>query len=152
MSQDELEQFQEMGPIDYVILGWPDRRPSGDVIAPMIVDLADRGIIRIIDIAFITKDDDGTVTALDLEHLGGADGAFAAFDGAASGIMEFDDLQESSNALEPGTSAAVIVWENSWAAPLAVALRRSGCQLLDSGRIPVQALLAALDALETVDR
>lgn len=151
MSDEELEQFEEMGPIDYVILAWPDRRPTGGVVAPMIVDLADRGIIRIIDIAFIAKEDDGSVTALDLEHLGDEGSAFAAFEGASSGIMDFSDLQEASSALEPGSSAAVIVWENLWAAPLAVALRRSGAQLIDSGRIPIQALIAALDALETVN-
>ena len=147
MSAEEMEQFEEMGPIDYVILGWPDRIPSGGTIAPMIVDLVDRGIIRIIDVAFIAKDDDGTIVALDLESLPD-DSAFSEFDGASSGVMGMSDLQEAGSALEPGSSAAVLVWENLWAAPLAVALRKSGAQLLDSGRIPIQAVIAALDALE----
>ena len=149
MSHDELEQFEEMGPIDYVILEWPDGTPSGGEIAPLIVDLVDRGIIRVLDIAFISKGDDGSVTALDLENL--EDGnAFGEFEGASSGLLDFEDLQEASAALEPGSAAAVLMWENRWAAPLAVALRKSGAQLVDSGRIPIQALLAALDALEAV--
>jgi hypothetical protein len=149
MSHDELEQFEEMGPIDYVILEWPDGVPTGGEIAPLIIDLVDRGIIRILDIAFIAKAEDGSVTALDLENLDDGN-AFADFEGASSGLLDFADLQEASSALEPGSAAAVLMWENRWAAPLAVALRKSGAQLVDSGRIPIQALLAALDALEAV--
>jgi hypothetical protein len=149
MSHDELEQFEEMGPIDYVILEWPDGAPSGGEIAPLIVDLSDRGLIRVLDIAFISKGTDGSVTALDLENLDDSS-AFGDFEGAASGLLDFEDLQQAGSALEPGSAAAVLVWENRWAAPLAVALRKSGAQLVDSGRIPIQALLAALDALEAV--
>ena len=119
-----------------------DRR--GD---PALLDLVDRGIIRIIDVAFMAKDADGTVGALDLASLDG-DSAFAEFEGASTGLIGQEDLEEAANALEPGTSAAVLVWENRWAAPVAAAMRRSGGQLVASGRIPVQAVLAALDALE----
>ena len=150
MDQEDREVLEELGPIDYVILEWPGGRPSGEA-APMIVDLAERGIIRILDIAFIEKDADGTVTALDLDHLGGSSGDFAAFEGASSGLLDFSDLQDAGEALKPGSSAAVLIWENRWAAPLAVAIRRSGGQLVGSGRIPVQALLASLDALEAVN-
>jgi hypothetical protein len=114
----------------------------------MIVDLVDRGLITLLDIAFIAKDSDGTVTALDIEHVDGADGALAEFEGASSGLLDFEDVQEAGAALAPGSSAAVLVWENRWLAPLAVALRRSGAQLIDTGRLPIQGLLAALDALE----
>jgi hypothetical protein len=140
-------QLDEMGPIDYIILEWPRDRVGGDVV-PQILDLVDRGIIRILDIQFIAKDEDGSVTALDLADLGPVGEEFAAFDGASSGLVDYDDLQEAGEALAPGTSAAVLVWENRWAAPVAVALRRSGGQLVASGRIPVQALLASLDAVE----
>lgn len=141
MSQSQLE---EMGPIDYVVLEWPKQQPTGEA-APLILDLVDRGIIRILDIAFLVKDEDGSVAALDAsEH-------FAEFEGASSGLLDEGDLAEAAGALEPGTSAAVLVWENRWAAPIAVALRRSGGQLVASGRIPVQAILASLDALETGD-
>lgn len=140
------EQLEEMGPIDYVVIEWPGRQPSGEA-APLLVDLVDRGLIRVLDIAFLAKDEDGTVTAVEMSDFGDA---FAEFDGASSGLLGDDDLQEAGAALAPGTSAAVLLWENRWAAPLAVALRRSGAQLVASGRIPVQAVLASLDAVEAV--
>jgi hypothetical protein len=141
------EEFEEMGPIDYIILEWPKDEVGGEV-APLILDLVDRDIIRILDIQFIAKDEDGAVTAIDFADLGAAGEMFGAFEGASSGLVDHDDLQEAGAALEPGTSAAVLLWENRWAAPIAVALRRSGGQLVASGRIPVQALLASLDAVE----
>jgi uncharacterized protein DUF6325 len=144
------EQLQEMGPIDYVVLEWPGEQPTGDVV-PLILDVVDRGIIRILDIAVVAKDEDGSVETLDLGALNGADQGFAEFDGASAGLLGDDDLEEAAAALRPGTSAAVLVWENRWAAPIAVALRRSGGQLVASGRIPVQAILASLDAVEATN-
>jgi Family of unknown function (DUF6325) len=141
------EQLDEMGPIDFIVLEWPGKQPNGEV-APMIVDLADRGIIRILDIAFMAKDEDGTVGAIDLDALNGGSAGFEEFEGASSGLLGDEDLQEAAAALAPGTSAAVLVWENTWAAPVATALRRSGGQLVASGRIPIQAILASLDAME----
>jgi hypothetical protein len=140
------DQLEELGPIDYIVLEWPGRQPSGEA-APLLADLVDRGVIRIIDVAFMTKGDDGSVASLDLGALG-EDTEFAEFAGASSGIIGEDDLNEAAAALEPGTSAAVLIWENRWAAPVAAAMRRSGGQLVASGRIPVQAILAALDATE----
>lgn len=138
-------EIDELGPIDYVVLEWPGKQPQGEV-APMIVDLADRGIIRILDVAFMIKREDSTVDAIQLADLDG-DG-FAEFDGASTGLIGQDDLEEAAAALNPGTSAAVLVWENRWAAPVAVALRQSGGQLVASGRLPVQAVVAALEAVE----
>ena len=137
------EQLDEMGPIDYVVIEWPGRQPTGEA-APLIMDLVDRGIIRVLDVAFIVKGEDGTVAAVEASDLEG----FDEFDGASSGLLGEDDLQDAANVLEPGTSAAVLVWENRWIAPVAVALRRSGGQLVASGRIPIQAILASLDAME----
>jgi hypothetical protein len=145
-------QLDELGPIDYVVLEWPGEQPTAGEVQPLLLDLVDRGIVRILDIAFVAKDRDGSVSAVELGDLKQAAAAFAEFEGASSGLLGFDDLEEAAAALDPGTSAAVIVWENRWAAPLAVALRRSGGQLVASGRIPVQAVLAALDAVETADR
>ena len=142
-----MNEIDEMGPIDYVVIEWPGAQPTGEA-APLIADLVDRGIIRILDIAFIAKDSDGSVASLDLGALDGDAPDFAEFEGAASGLLGTDDLDEAAKVLEPGTTAAVLVWENRWAAPLAVALRRSGGQRVASGRIPVQAILAALDAAE----
>ena len=143
------ERLYEMGPIDYVVIEWPREQPTGTVV-PKLIDLVDRGIIRIIDIAFVGKDTGGAVYAMELSDFDG-DGSFAAFEGASSGIIGDDDLEEAGSALEPGTSAAVLIWENRWAAPVAIALRESGAQLVASGRIPVQGIIAALDATETDD-
>jgi hypothetical protein len=138
-------EIDEMGPIDYVVLEWPGRQPQGEA-APLIVDLADRGIIRILDVAFMLKREDGTVDSIELADLDG-DG-FADFEGASTGLLGRDDLEEAAAALDPGTCAAVLIWENRWAAPVAVALRRSGGQLVASGRLPLQAVIASLEAAE----
>ncbi len=138
-------QLDEMGPIDYIVLEWPGRQPTGEV-APMIVDLAERGIIRVIDIAFMAKDEDGTVGTIEVGDLEG-DG-FEVFEGASSGLLGQDDLEEAAAALRPGTTAAVLLWENRWAAPVAVALRKSGGELVATGRIPVQSIVAALESVE----
>lgn len=145
MNGDEIN---EMGPIDYLIVEWPGRQPTGEAM-PHLIDLVDRGLIRILDLTFIAKGEDGSVAALEIADLGGEVEAFAAFEGASSGLLGDDDVAEAGNALEPGTSAALLVYENSWAAPFAAAMRRSGGQLVASGRIPVQDVLAALDAAET---
>jgi hypothetical protein len=147
MTQDSLDALEEMGPVDYIVLEWPGRQPQGDV-APMLVDLVERGIIRILDIALMVKGEDGSVAAVDLGEINGGGGGFSAFEGASSGLLTQEDLEEAATALDPGTSAAVLVWENRWAAPVAIALRRSGGQLVASGRLETQAILAALDAAE----
>ena len=142
------EQLTEMGPIDYIVLEWDGDQPVTGEVMPLLLDLVDRGVIRILDIAFIVKGEDGSVAAIDLAEVAAKDAGLAEFEGAASGLLGQDDLEEAANALEPGTVAGVLVWENRWAAPVAVALRRSGGQLVASGRIPVQAIIAALDATE----
>ena len=144
------EQFDELGPIDYMVLEWDGEQPVTGEVMPLLLDLVDRGIIRILDLAFMLKDADGSVSALDLTEIASEGTGLEAFEGVASGLLGQDDLEEAATALEPGTVAAVLVWENLWAAPIAVALRRSGGQLVASGRIPVQAILASLDASEAV--
>jgi Family of unknown function (DUF6325) len=143
------DQLDEMGPIDYVVLEWPPDAPVTGEIQKLLLDLVDRGIIRVLDIAFVAKGEDGTVVGVEAGDVGAVAEVFAEFEGASSGLLDFADLEEAAAALEPGCSAAVIVWENRWAAPIAIAVRRTGGQLVASGRIPVQALLASLDALET---
>ena len=143
------EQLEEMGPIDYMILEWSGDQPVTGEVMPLLLDLVDRGIIRILDLAFLVKADDGSVAAIDFAEVAQKDAGLAEFEGASSGLLGQDDLEEAAKALEPGTVAGVLVWENRWAAPVAVALRRSGGQLVASGRIPVQAILAALDATES---
>jgi hypothetical protein len=116
---------------------------------PLLVDLVDRGIIRILDLVFIRKDLDGSVSGMAIADLDG-DGALdlAVFEGASSGLLGPDDITDAGAVLEPGSSAGMLVYENLWAAPFAAALRRGGGQLVASGRIPVQAALAALDAVD----
>ena len=144
MNANELD---EMGPIDYLVIEWPDRQPSGEA-APLLVDLVDRGLIRVIDIAFLAKGEDGSVTTLDIASLAEQSESLKELAGASSGLLSEEDAGEAATALEPGSSAAILVYENRWAAPFAAALRRSGAQLVANGRIPVQAILAALDAAE----
>jgi hypothetical protein len=142
---DDLDQ---MGPIDYLVLEFPGNRMTGEAF-PLLLDLVDKGIVRILDLVFVRKDIDGSVVGLALTDLDG-DGELdlAVFEGVSSGLVGEDDIQEAGNVLEPGSSAGILVYENLWAAPFASAIRRSGGQLVASGRIPVQALLAALDADE----
>lgn len=147
MSADELE---EMGPIDYLVVEWPGRQPTGEA-APYLVDLVERGIVRVLDLAFITKDEDGSVAGMDITDLGQEVEEMRVFEGASTGVLTDEDTAEAAKALEPGTSAALLVYENRWAAPFAAAVRRSGGQLVATGRIPIQAFLAALDAAEEAE-
>ncbi|OII66935.1 DUF1269 domain-containing family protein [Streptomyces sp. CC77] len=119
---------------------------------PLLVDLVDRGLIRILDLVFIRKEEDGSVTGMEIADLTG-DGRLdlAVFDGASSGLLGQDDLDEAAVAVRPGSSAGILVYENLWAAPFAAALQRGGAQLVASGRIPATALVAALDAVEEAD-
>ena len=136
------------GPIDYLVVEFPgSRMPGGGF--PILVDLVDRGVIRILDLAFVSKDLDGTVVGLELTDVDG-DGELdlTVFEGASSGLLDDDDLQDAAAVLEPGSCAGILIYENTWAAPFASALRRGGGQLVASGRIPVQAVLATLDAVE----
>ncbi len=149
MSEEDLA---EMGPIDYIVLEWAGDQPVTGEVMPRLLDLVDRGLIRILDIAFLVKGEDGSVAAIDFAEVAEKDGGLAEFEGVSSGLLGQDDLDEAASALEPGTVAGVLVWENRWAAPVAVALRRSGGQLVASGRIPVQAILASLDATEPIAR
>lgn len=137
----------EMGPIDYLVIEWPGRQPTGEAM-PHLVDLVDRGLIRLLDLAFIAKDEDGSVTRVEIADLGDQEQEFAVFVGVESGLLSDQDTDEAAAALEPGTSAALLVYENRWALPFATAVRRGGGQLVASGRIPVQDLISALDAAE----
>jgi hypothetical protein len=143
MDTDDIE----MGPIDYLLVEWPGKQPEGEI-APHLVDLVDRGLIRILDLVFLAKGDDGSIAAMEIADVGGEVAELAIFEGASSGLLDDEDIDEAGTALEPGTSAALLVYENTWAGPFAAAVRRSGGQLVASGRIPVTDVLAALDAVE----
>ena len=124
MGTDELE---EMGPIDYLLVEWPGRQPTGEAAADSLVDLVERGIVRVLDLTFITKAEDGSVAAhgdrgpraRKVEEL-------KMLEGASSGLLSDEDTAEAAEALEPGTSAALLVYENRWAAPFAAAVSPLG--------------------------
>jgi Family of unknown function (DUF6325) len=140
--------LEDMGPVDYLVIEFPECHPVGENL-PLLVDLADQGIIRILDLALVKREFDGSTSLLALTDVD-ADGEwdFTVFEGVSSGLLDEDSIDEAAQILEPGRAAAILVYENRWAAPLAIALRRSGAQLVSSGRIPVQAILAALDDTE----
>ncbi|WP_327281714.1 MULTISPECIES: DUF6325 family protein [unclassified Streptomyces] len=138
--------IDDMGPVDYVVIEFPGNKMTGKGL-PLLVDLVDRGIIRIFDLVFVRKDLDGSVTAVELQDFG-SEVDLSVFEGASSGLLDQSDIDDAGIALEPGNSAGIIVYENTWAAPFARELRRGGAQLVAAGRIPVQALLASLDAIE----
>jgi len=140
--------MREMGPVDYMVVEFPGGRMNGEGL-PLLVDLVDRGIVRILDLVFIKKLPEGSFLRLDVSERGSKDSeVLNVFEGASSGILDDDDLRAVADVVEPGSTAGMIVYENRWAAPLATALRRGGAMLVANGRIPVQSLVTALDAAE----
>ena len=137
-----------LGPISYLIVEFPGNQMTGEGF-PILVDLVERGLIRILDLAFVTKDDDGTVRALELRDLDG-DGELdlSVFEGVSSGLLDESDFADAAPVLDPGSSAGILVFENRWATEFVQALRRSDAQLIAAGYIPQDALLASLDATE----
>ena len=141
---------EELGPIDIVVIGFPADAPMTGEAVPLLVDLVERGIIRVLDILFVTANADGTVSGFDATDLDAKGvGDFTIFEGASSGLLGEHDVATAADAIEPGTSAVVIVYENRWAGPFAAAVRRNGGVLIDNQRIPVQDLVGALDAAES---
>ena len=136
---------EAMGPVDFVLMEFPDQEPRGEV-ANALLDLVERNTIKLYDIAVIRKATDGNVAAVELSDLG--DTGFSPFLGARSGLLGEDDLAEAAVAMEPGTVALLIVYENAWAAPFIAAAQGAGGQLAASARIPVQNIIDALDALD----
>ena len=145
-----MSDIEEMGPIDWVLVEF-NGPLTGEAIPPLL-DVIDRGLIRLLDVMFMMKDDEGNVLAVDISELPGDEAVHVTvFEGASSGLLGQDDVDAAGAVLEPGTRAVMLVYENTWAAPFATAVRRAGGQLVDSGRIPVQAILAALDEVEAAE-
>jgi hypothetical protein len=140
---------EELGPVDILVIAFPASAPMTGEAVPMLLDLVERKVIRVLDALFVIKEEDGTFSgfdAVDLDSKGVGD--LAAFEGATSGLLGDDDLATAADAMEPGSAAVMLVYENRWAAPFAAAVRRNGGMLVDFQRIPVQALIASLDAAE----
>ena len=139
----------ELGPIDIVVIGYaPDAPKTGEAV-PLLVDLVERGIIRVLDVLFVMKNADGTYSGFDATDLTDKGvGDFAAFEGASSGLLGDEDAGQAAEAIEPGSAAVMIVYENRWAGPFIAAVRRNGGVPLAFERIPAQDVIDALDALD----
>jgi Family of unknown function (DUF6325) len=142
----------ELGPIDIVVIAYPPDAPMTGEAAPLLVDLVERGIIRVLDVLFVTKNEDGTFSGFDARDLTDKGvGDFAVFEGASSGLLGDDDAAKVADEIEPGSAAVMIVYENRWAAPFIAAVRRNGGEAVAFERIPVQALIDALDELDVAE-
>ena len=120
-----MEAHEELGPVDIVVIAYPAGAPMTGEAMPILLDLVDRGIIRVLDVLFVIKEEDGT-----------------------SGLLGDDDVNTAADGIEPGSAAAIIVYENRWAAPFAAAVARNGGTLVGFQRVPVEELIASLDAAE----
>ena len=145
MSDAEMD---ELGPVDYLVVEFPAGRAnfSGEMAAELS-SLVDAGTIRILDLMIITKDDDGTIDAFEVDDFEGLD-ELRALETELANLLAAEDVEDLAAAMEPGSVAGVLVWENRWAAPFASAARRAGGQLIANGRIPIQAILASMEADE----
>jgi hypothetical protein len=136
-----------IGPVEYLIVGFPGNQFNGEI-APALADLVESGTVRILDLVFISKDEEGNHIAVEVdEHEVLA--AYGDVDGHVGGVISHEDIEYAAEALEPNSSAAVLVWEDIWAAPLADAIRDSGGVLIEAARIPHELIEPALAALES---
>jgi hypothetical protein len=143
---DEVDAVDELGPVDWIVVEFPGSRFNGEIV-PALVDLVQRDLVRVLDLLVLKKDDDGTLEAFELSDLDDKEvGELRSYESELAMLLSEEDVTSLAAAIEPGSSAGVVVWENTWAAPFASAVRRSGGQLVASGRIPTQALLAAIEA------
>jgi hypothetical protein len=136
-----------IGPVEYIVVGFPGNHFKGEI-APAIADLVDSGTVRIIDLVFITKDADGDFAAVEFDEHDGLQ-AFASIDGEIGGVISNEDIEHAAEALEPNSSAALLVWEDLWAKPLMEALIGADAVLLEGARIPHDLIEPVLAGLES---
>jgi hypothetical protein len=136
-----------LGPIGYLIVEYSGNKFTGNAFVELL-SLVDRGLVRVLDLRFVMRAEDGSLAVMELSDID-ADGEFdfGLFAGVSSGLLDESDLKEAANAIEPNSAAAVMVYENRWAAPFVQALREAGASLVSAGFIPQDALLASLDAV-----
>jgi uncharacterized protein DUF6325 len=140
--------LNSLGPVDYIVVEFPAGASNftGEM-AKELLALVDAGTIRVIDVLILTKNEDGTVDAMelsDIEELG----PLREVEAQLASLLAEDDVEHLAAAMDPGSTAGVLIWENLWAAPFASAARRSGGQLIATGRIPIQAIIASIEADE----
>jgi hypothetical protein len=139
----------DLGPIDIVVIAYPAGAPMTGDAAPLLVDLVERGIIRVLDVMFVIKNEDGTFSGFDATNLDDRGvGDFTVFEGASSGLLGDEDVATAADAIEPRSAAVMILYENRWAGPFVAAVRRNGGVPIAFERIPAQDLIDALDAAE----
>lgn len=142
-------QSTDLGPIDVAVIGYPPDAPMTGEAMPLLLDLVDRGIVRVLDVLFVVKEPDGSFAGFEARDLDERSvGDLAIFEGASSGLLGDDDAAAAAEALEPGTAAVLIVYENRWAAPFIAAVRRNGGFPIAFERIPAQDVIDALDAAD----
>ena len=151
-TESAASAHEAMGPVDAVVIGFPAGAPmTGDAV-PLMMDLIDKGIIRVLDVMFVTKEADGTFAGFNATDLtSDSVGDFTLFEGASSGLIGDEDVSKAADVIEPGTSAVLIIYENRWSVPFATAVRRNGGELIAHVRIPHEDFVAALDAAEADD-
>ena len=137
-----------IGPVEYVVIGFPGNQFNGDI-APALADLIRGGTIRVLDLVFISKDADGTVSHFEYDQLAEL-APFGDLDGEVGGLLGPEDIEHAAEGLDPASSAALLVWEDTWAVPLVDALRDSGGVLIEGARIPHDLIEAAFAELSTV--
>jgi hypothetical protein len=143
------DELGEIGPVDVVLIEFPPGAPMTGEAVPIMLDLVERQIVHVLDVLFIRKGMDGSYSGFAARDLQAESvGDFEAFEGASSGLLADDDAATAADALEPGASAVLIVYENSWAGPFAAAIRRSGGRLIASERVSVRDLIEAIEATE----
>jgi hypothetical protein len=146
LSRETAEPVDELGPVDWLVVEFPGSHFKGEI-APALDELVEAGTIRILDLVLIKKDEDGSVGFFEISDLDESElGGIVAYETELATLLAAEDVEAVAEAVEPGSSAALLVWENAWAAPFASAVRRAGGQLVATGRIPIQALLAAVEA------
>ena len=144
-----MEATEELGPIDVAVIAYPAGSPMTGEAAPLLVDLVDRGIIRVLDVLFVTKNEDGSFSGFEARGLDEKGvGEFAVFEGASSGLLGEEDAATAADVIEPGSAAVMLLYENRWAAPFVAAVRRNGGEAIAFERIPHQDVIDALDAVE----
>jgi hypothetical protein len=148
LSAQELE----LGPVDIIVIGYPADAPRTGEAIPLFVDLVERGIITVLDVMIVNKDDAGNFSAVEIADLDG-DGQndLLVFQGARSGMLSDEDAGVAAQELAPGETAVLICFENTWAAPFATAVRRNGGQLLAFQRVEAQDVIDSLQALDAAD-
>ena len=142
------QELDAMGPVSYLVVEFPGNKMTGEGLAAL-VDLVDLGIVRVLDLVFVMRDTDGSITAMELRDIDG-DGELdlTVFEGASSGLLDASDLDQAGAVLQEGASAAILVFENSWAVPFMRGIRNGGAEVVAAGYIPADDLVAALDAAE----